>query len=61
MLGNVNTSSALSAFEKMEEKGKLIYSKHILLQLLSDIPDITGFFTMLVTVQDLSLCNNFVL
>jgi hypothetical protein len=22
MLGNVNTSSALSAFEKMEEKGK---------------------------------------
>lgn len=24
MLGNVNTSSALSAFEKMEEKGELI-------------------------------------
>lgn len=24
MLGNVNTSSALSAFEKMEEKGKKI-------------------------------------
>lgn len=24
MLGNVNTSSALSAFEKMEEKGYLV-------------------------------------
>jgi hypothetical protein len=26
MLGNVNTSSALSAFEKMEEKGTLFMS-----------------------------------
>ena len=33
MLGNVNTSSALSAFEKMEEKGTLFMSDIFLLLL----------------------------
>nr|GMD50252.1 membrane-associated protein VIPP1, chloroplastic [Ipomoea batatas] len=30
MLGNVNTSSALSAFERMEEKGSLCFLLHVL-------------------------------
>lgn len=33
MLGNVNTSSALSAFEKMEEKGIFLVSGFLLLVL----------------------------
>lgn len=60
MLGNVNTSSALSAFEKMEEKGKLrsIYPLTIFYCKtsfsLSLLHLITSFLTMMVIVLDLS-------
>lgn len=33
MLGNVNTSNALSAFEKMEEKGK-VFGTNLFIEIL---------------------------